>query len=574
MRRLIGLTACLLALATTARAAGYADVLTKATEALGHAAKAGKLVPAGAFAEAHEPTAAEKKAGLVVFAPPLSRTFADRMPAAGSVTKAVSIRAARGEIESALVAVHALKDFKGLRLTADGPMPAGVSVRIIEVVMGPVAQGKSGSYHIEGLWLAEGGEVDVKAGQSRAWLVRVTVSADAKPGDYALVRSFSDASGRTVAAAPKVNIKVLPFELADAWQHKYVFGAFTGGADFTEAEYRQMKAHGIEAIQWFWGHYGMEVTKVDGKLKMDFKDLDRTVAAFIKAGMRGPIVLALGNDQAGHFERAICREFNLPMQPQVKRDKKVIKMATLDEPRTEALMVEGLRQLFTHAKAKKYPEIVILPYDEPTERLMKEHRRMVGLLRKNFPEVRLYGVTMNRLKWAQMVSDTDILVGNGDFARICKFAAEKNKDVWLYGGATTKHGYAGVRWRYGLRTFSYRPDGSWFWSYNYHPGDAWNDFDSHTPDSQWVIRWPRLSPDGGCVETLAFEGTREAVDDVRYALTLDDALTGAHCAPNKDTIRTAYDKWLEDLQKARPKSSELPKLREQLVEWILQAKCP
>ena len=142
----------------------------------------------------------------------------------------------------------------------------------------------------------------------------------------------------------------------------------------------------------------------------------------------------------------------------------------------------------------------------------------------------------------------------------------------LSSNCKTRHGYAGVRWRYGLRMYAYKGDGAFFWCYNYHPGDPWNDFDAHTPDSAWVICWPRLSPGGGGVETLAYEGLREGVDDVRYAMTLEDALGGAACSAAKDKIRSEYAKWLEGLQKSRPKASEMAALRARLVEWILEAR--
>ncbi|MGB2823480.1 MAG: hypothetical protein WBF17_21050 [Phycisphaerae bacterium] len=72
---------------------------------------------------------------------------------------------------------------------------------------------------------------------------------------------------------------------------------------------------------------------------------------------------------------------------------------------------------------------------------MDEHRRMVRLFRERFPDVRLYGVTMNRLKWAETVLDTDILVSNGDFGRIRALATRHGKAAWFYGGLLDKgHG--------------------------------------------------------------------------------------------------------------------------------------
>ena len=567
--RAVALGACILLPALSAPGASYDALSSKAHQAMKHAAKAGKkLIPPEPPARPYEPTAADRKRGLVMFAPPMAQPFADRPPAAGEVRDTIQLRAARGETECCLVAVHALKDQKSLDVSLPGPMPSGVRLEVLPVILAPMAERRSDTYRVVGLWLSQPGRVDVAAGHSRAWLVRVHVAASTPPGSYVIRRALVGRDRRATGAALTIRVRVLPFELADPWRRKYTFGAFCGGANFNEKQYRQMKAHGIEAILWFWGHYGLDVRNEGGKLRMGFADLDATVGRFQKAGLRGPIVLALGNDACGHFERAVCRAFDLPMQPRVARRRKVVQLAVLNDPRIEKLLVEALRQLFDHARARRWPEIAILPYDEPTERLMDEHKRMVRLFRRHFPKVRLYGVTMNRLNWAKMVLDTDILVANGDFARIRALGAEHKKAVWFYGGVATAQGYAACRWRYGLRTYAYAPDGMWFWCYNFHPGDPWNDFDSHTPDSAWVICWPPVTPGEPSVGTLAYEALREGVDDVRYAMTLEALLAKARPSPAAQAVRAAYGKWRKGLQGARPEPAQIPRYRGQLIQWI------
>ncbi|KPK83922.1 MAG: hypothetical protein AMJ81_06930 [Phycisphaerae bacterium SM23_33] len=571
IRDVIAMSAWVLLLgsASTGEAAGYAELLAKAETSVGHAKKAGKtLAGPEAPKEPYTPKAADQQRGLVVFLPPLVEPFTGRAPAAGEVRDAAEVQAAQGESESFLLAVHALKGQRGLTWSAPGRLPPGVRVEFLPVVMAPMAQRRGDGYRLVGMWLADGGAVDVEAGHSRAWLVRVHVAENVKPGDYAIQAKLEGGPDRPGLARATIRLRVLPFRLADAWERGYVFGAFCAGADFSQAQYAEMKAHGIEAILWFWGHYGLDVLNEEGKLRMDFAALDRSVSRFQKAGLRGPIVLALGNDSSGHFEREICKVFNLPMQPRVDRRGKTVQVAVLDNPKIEELMVEALRQLFDHAKAQKWPEVVILPYDEPTERLMDEHRRMARLFRQHFPKVRLYGVTMNRLQWAEMVSDTDILVSNGDFARIRALATERKKSAWFYGSVTTAQGYAGCRWGYGLRTYAYGPDGMWFWCYNFYVGDPWNDFDGSTPDSSWVICWPPLAAGAASVETLAYEGLREAVDDVRYAISLENMLTRIHGA-QAAKVGADYAAWRKGLQGARSRPSEIGRYRGQLIQWIL-----
>jgi hypothetical protein len=167
-----------------------------------------------------------------------------------------------------------------------------------------------------------------------------------------------------------------------------------------------------------------------------------------------------------------------------------------------------------------------------------------------------------------MVLDTDILVSNGDWARIRQLATEKGKSAWFYGSVTTAHGYAGCRWRFGLRPYAYGADGMWFWCYNFYVGDPWNEFDGFTPDSSWVIVWPPLAKGGNSVETLAYEGIREAVDDVRYAIRLENALARIDSA-KAAKVGGEYRAWLKELQEAQPAPEALRGHRDRIVEWLL-----
>ena len=558
----------LLAIVCPLRADDYSELLAKALESRAHAVRAGrKPAPVKQPAAAHEPTEADKRLGVVVWAPPMGQMFVDRMPAASEVPNAISVRAARGEIESFLLAVGALKPQLGLTWSAPGPVPDGIAVEFMPVVMAPLPEGKD-EYRMVGLWLAGGGQVDIDAARSRAWLVRISVGQNVKPGNYTITASLAS-RGRAATAGATVRIRVLPFQLADPWRRQYVFGAFCASPDLSDAQFAQLKAHGIEGILWFWVNYGLNVRNDRGKLRMDFAKMDATIGRMKKAKMRGPIVLALGNDRSGHFGKAICQTFKLPMQPRVKREGKIVKLAPLDDPRVERLMVEALRQLFDHAKAAQWPEIVIAPYDEPAERLMPEHRRMVRLFRKNFPTVRLYGVAINKVSHATQVLDTDIIVANGDYAGISALAAANRKSLWLYGGGGAAAAGYSTRWGYGLKQYAFGPDGAWFWSYNFYVGDPWNEFDSFTPDSSWVACWPPLTKGATSVQTLAYEGLREGVDDVRYAMTLEAALARAPADPNARTIAAAYKKWLVALRDAKPAEPQIAGFRDQLVHWIL-----
>ena len=140
------------------------------------------MAPAAAPEQPYAPTAADKAGGFVVYLPPIDAPFAGRAPATSEVRDAVEVRAARGECEPFPLAVHALKPLGGLAWATEGPMPSGVKVSFHPVVMAPMARRRSDTYGMTGLWLADGGTVDLKAGEP----LRVRVPYDEPVGQYSM----------------------------------------------------------------------------------------------------------------------------------------------------------------------------------------------------------------------------------------------------------------------------------------------------------------------------------------------------------------------------------------------------
>ena len=160
-------------------------------------------------------------------------------------------------------------------------------------------------------------------------------------------------------------------------------------------------------------------------------------------------------------------------------------------------------------------------YDEPTERLMAEHEDRYRLLKSFWPELRIYGVTMNRIEWARDISHmVDIFVANGDFSEISALADSLGKTFWLYGSgssrdaASLRHSYAWTPWKTGAGA-------SWFWAYNYSNGDPYDDFDGNLAETTAGMVWPPREPDGPLVVSVSWEGMRESADDIRYIRTLE-----------------------------------------------------
>jgi len=205
------------------------------------------------------------------------------------------------------------------------------------------------------------GHVEIVAGGTRSGAFAAP-QAFLSPLEFSFLNTSASPGGKvpdgTRFRLPLV-LTVLPIKLAEP--KSMFFGAFmmVGGPPdgpnvHTVAQLKDLADRGIHAILWFWGHYGMSVRRVDDRLKMDFTLLDLYMDRVKEAGLKGPVVLALGNDSRGHLEQAIGEIWGLPLRRHTERPEtasdRLFVVATLDCPELDALYVEAVRQLLDHAR--------------------------------------------------------------------------------------------------------------------------------------------------------------------------------------------------------------------------------
>lgn len=122
------------------------------------------------------------------------------------------------------------------------------------------------------------------------------------------------------------------------------------------------------------------------------------------------------------------------------------------------------------------------------------------------------------------------------------------------------------RRNYGLELWRSNYDGAMPYAYQDSMGFTWNDFD-HALYRDHNFTYPTAN---GVIDTLAWEGFREGVDDVRYVTTLEDILESA---PKPYTpVAAEAGRYVESLRAALP--SNLPEVRAKLVSYILQLSSP
>ncbi len=541
------------------------------------------------------------RAGLAVFVRDYNLPlYPDSRVGAHELAAAAVIEAAKGEIEPLSLGVHALADLTALTVSVGpltGPEGAvlaagGVKVGYLETAYIQTGEwvkaAKTGwnlkrACRLAPLRLRPMKALPLAKGTNRQIWITVAVPAEAKAGEYRGSITVT-AAGRPAVRKP-LTVRVRPYALIEPKGH--FFGAFMTlwrGDPPTRKTFLDFKAHGIDAVLWFWNEHNWTVRRKGETIRQDFTKITGVIDNMVAVGMKGPVVVALANDSNGYYERKLCKLFGRPLRSAKEIGGKTAQVAALDDEVINRLYIEGVRQFAEHVKTKKHwPEVILAHYDEPTERLMPEATLRYRQIKQAAPSMRVYGVTMNRLKWAkQLVPISDILVCNGSFAAIRDLGKKSGKEVWGYGGAPARHGCGGARFNMGWRLWRYGLPGHWFWCYNFYVGDPWNEFVGRTGDANWVTVYPGRKR-GEHIPTLAWEGIREARDDVRYAATLLKLLKGRTDATAK-RIALEYRVWLGKLPKGRnrdvfetgnddfyatlPNYHKLTTWRGRIVKWI------
>lgn len=152
------------------------------------------------------------------------------------------------------------------------------------------------------------------------------------------------------------------------------------------------------------------------------------------------------------------------------------------------------------------------------------------------------------------------------------FPSEVTKEFHKYGNKVVAYcsPQVGVespwlyRIQYGQKLWSSGLDGVMNYAYMREMGNPWNDFD-HLSYRDHSFVYPTIN---GFVETIAWEGMREAVDDVRYITTLENCI--ATVKGQATTVEEAKT-YLSVLRKNAALRNPAT-VRLEVINWILKLK--
>jgi len=161
---------------------------------------------------------------------------------------------------------------------------------------------------------------------------------------------------------------------------------------------------------------------------------------------------------------------------------------------------------------------------------------------------------------------TDILVLHGRpiAEEASKFHRIGHKIYSYHNPQTGPENPALFRTQYGIRLWQANFDGAMIYAYQHSMGSIWNDFD-HVKYRDHVLAYPTIN---GVIDTIAWEGLREGIDDVRYLSTLERMVKEQENNPAIAQELQQAASYLADLRVT--KDVEPSHVRAELIQVILK----
>jgi hypothetical protein len=193
----------------------------------------------------------------------------------------------------------------------------------------------------------------------------------------------------------------------------------------------------------------------------------------------------------------------------------------------------------------------------PGFRLLEEWGRtgaMAAVL-SDFPEVALRDMQMPNYAGFPPKHVVDAVHDAGH--KIIRYAAPQGgaEDFWLW------------RYHYGLTLWELDLDGGCTWTYRVSMGSPWNDFDGAGTYRDFMMTYPGVD---GPIDTVQWEGYREANDDLRYMATLEQALAKTREAGRHADVVAEVDAWFTNKHERPFNGENLDAVRERIVQYILR----
>jgi len=412
--------------------------------------------------------------------------------------------------------------------------------------------------------------IDIQKGTNKQIWITIHVPQDSSPGIYEGDIEFQGANVHIDKI--KFNLRVLPFELESPslrysiyymgklspdgeW---YISSEIKSEEQFL-AEMKDLKAHGVSyptLEQPMW----------------DIHLLERAVKLRAEAGLSKDVIYFI-DDYWGSISRPLSSlKSDLTFEELSPLLDILYPYFTKPGITNEELepLREKVRKQIKFFEGKGYNEIYsIYSIDEATgENLLNERSAFKAVREaggKVFGSGSIYGRNF------EIVGDLQDLLNCASTPS--KEEAEKwhSADHKIFSYGNPQVGYEDpevYRRNYGLLLWQNDYDGAMNFAYQVGYNNIWNDFDD-VEIRDLNFTYPTVD---GVIGTIAWEGFREGVDDIRYLSTLVKAIENAKKSESREIKEEVLlsEKWLEELKETNLEMSNLDLIRSELITYILK----
>lgn len=230
----------------------------------------------------------------------------------------------------------------------------------------------------------------------------------------------------------------------------------------------------------------------------------------------------------------------------------------------EALSIR-IKYLLSIPAVSRFREIYIYGIDEAKGEKLSSQLQAWKLAHSNGLKIFSAGYKGTFDRVGSML-DLLIFAGRPNQDEIRKFHAAGNK-VYSYANPQVgpENPYV-FRKNYGFELWRNGYDGAMTYAYQHSMGFIWNDVD-HSTYRDHVFAYPTVD---GVIDTLAWEGFREGVDDVRYITTLEKSLANVQSSHNADKygLIVEVNNFLDELRGYS--AHDLDGMRRRIVSYIIE----
>lgn len=395
--------------------------------------------------------------------------------------------------------------------------------------------------------------VDIKEGSQQQFWVTVKVPEETPPGIYTGKINLS-AKDKSLGAI-NLNLRVLPFKLA-APKTKYNLEE-----DFTSSiYYKGMLAptgEGGPTMQYF---YWRQWYKTEEQLRAELKNM-------YAHGITNPQIYQLQrfNDMdllRRHLE--IREEIGMGGRPLYHLGKgSNLDFGTPGETDRLELLKKRTEDLLDVAGEFNITDVYFYGIDEARGERLIAQRPAWKAIQEAGGKVFVSGYHGHFEKVGDLLN-LIVMYGPPLKEEAAKWHLAGHK-IWCYanpqGGVENPEVY---RRNFGLLLWQSDYDGASTYIYQHGFGHIWNDFD-HPTRRNLNFTYPTVN---GVIDTIAWEGYREGVDDIRYATTLKLKISQARQSKDKKMrdLALSAEKYLEELDVNR----DLDTVRLEIIDYILK----